>query len=431
MSFRATHAVAALVALALASGANAGGAKLAIQGRVVDPAARPIAGAKVYVYTAAPRLGVGSACPSCYPECGKSATTDKKGRFAFAGLSDQLLYRLLFVAEDRTPEFRDRVDPVAGAFDQVLRSRDTVLAAGLHATVGHVVDSRGQPVAGASVFPRGMQVDANGVMFGSLSGINARIDPVAITDADGEFRLIAPDSVQVWVLHVEARNLSPRVFPDVTSHGVGTLLELDPGANVTGVVLRDGQPVPGAVIGMSQVDRDAMSSVDPDTIAADERGRFTFSNVPASQDYCFSGVIGSMGPWALRSIVRTVGEDDSTTTLPPLAVEPGYRLQGRVSLSDGQPVPAGTELVLNRAFAPGTTVVPMDADGRFSLDGLPPETVSLKVRIRGYRIVPSTPGYVGKYGASVRIAMLRDREDVEIVLEPTPTRTAAGTSPRP
>jgi hypothetical protein len=34
--------------------------------------------------------------------------------------------------------------------------------------------------------------------------------------------------------------------------------------------------------------------------------------------------------------------------------------------------------------------------------------------------------------SGVRIAMLRDREDVEIVLDPNPaTKTAAGTSPRP
>src|SRR5262245_66453659 len=129
-----------------------------------------------------------------------------------------------------------------------------------------------------------------------------------------------------------------------------------------------------------------MPSVSPATIAADERGRFTFFNVPPAQDHVFSGVVGSMGPWALRSIVRTVGEADSVTALPPLAVERGFRLKGRVTLGDGKPVPAGTELTLARSLSAGAMVIPMDAEGRFDLEGIPPETVMLGIRVKGYRL---------------------------------------------
>jgi len=432
VTLQARLATSIAAAAVVAATAHAAETKLTIQGRVLTSAAKPLPGAHVYVYTAGPRVGVGSACPSCYPECGKSATTDGQGRFEIPQLSDRLLYELLFVADGRVPEFRERVDPLAGRLEQVLRVRDSVLAPGLRTTVGHVVDGHGVRVAGASVFTRGIQTADGSVMFGSLGHVNARIDEGAVTDASGEFRITGPDSIVRWVLLVKARNLSPNVFADVGAGADGGLLKLDVGATVTGRVLRNGQPVPGAVIGMRQVDGNAYSAVDADTIASDERGRFTFANVPPAQDYAFSGVVGSMGPWALRTTVRTVGETDSVTELPPLSLERGLRLKGRVTLSDGKPVPAGTELAIGRQLAAQPMLLALDADGRFEIEGLPPEAIDLLVRLRGYHLAPATPGYRGQWMSGVRIAMLHDRDDVQIVLDPNPPeKTASGASPRP
>ncbi len=259
-----------------------------------------------------------------------------------------------------------------------------------------------------------------------MARLNARIDPLAISDASGEFRLTGPDSVVAWVLHISARGSSPRVFPGAASARAPLLFKLESGATVTGTVMREGNPVPGAVIGIAQVDRDAFNSVPPDTIAADEHGQFTFANVPPSQDYAFSGIIESLAPWALRTIVRTVGEDDSVTTLPPLQLEMGHRLEGRVVLSDGKPVPPGTQLVLARELSGSFMQVPMDSTGHFELTGLPPETIQLSVRIKGYRVAPTTRGYMSSVRSGVRLPILRDYDGVEIVLEPTPP---AGSAP--
>jgi hypothetical protein len=437
MRIRLAFTAAVLATAAVATIASAAETKVALQGSVSGPGPRPIAGARVFVYTAQPREGVGSACPSCYPECGKSAVTDRKGRFTIAGLSDRLLYRLLVVADGHVPEFRTSVDPIAGPIEQVLRVRTSTPGPGLRRTIGHVVNSRGEPVAGATIMTRGIGVrredGAEGMMFGDFGRINARIDPVTITDTRGEFVLTGPDSISNWIVHVKARDLAPRVFPEVKAGGDAGLLRLETGALVTGTVSRDGKPAPGVVLGMRMVGGDATSSVDPDTIATDDRGRFEFWNVPANDDYAFSGVIGSMGSWALRTIVRTVGESDSVTRLPPLSLERGFRLRGRLSLSDAKPLPQGTELMLARTLGGKPLRIALDTDGHFELEGMPPETVQLMVRVRGYHIAPALARDVvtTKYG--VRIAMLRDREDVAIVLDPDPPATAKGqdATPRP
>jgi hypothetical protein len=426
----------ALLVAAAASGAPTTDVRLELKGRVLGERGKPLPGATVGIYTAGPRVGIGSACPSCYPECRKQTVTDAKGRFSLPGLSDQLLYNLLIIANGYFAQFVDHVDPRAAPVEATLHVRDTVLSAGLRTLVGHVVDPHGDPVVGASVEPVGIHrlmkdgpfAGQPSIMYGDLAHVNARIDPLAISDANGEFRLTGPDTVTAWVLQVTARGLSPGVFPEVANTGAPQLLELESGATVIGAVLREGRPVPGAVIGITQVDRKATNAVPPDTIAADENGRFTFANVPAGQDYAFSGIIESLRPWALRTVVRTVGENDSVTTLPPLSLEPGHRLGGRVVLSDGKRVLLGTQLTLGRSLAGNPVQVPMDSTGHFELTGLPPETIELRIRMKGYRIAAATRWYQGGPMGAVRIPILRDYDDVEIVLEPTPPVNAPATA---
>lgn len=395
-------------------------------GRVVNDAGKPLTGAKVHVYTAAPRDGVGAICPSCYPECAKSAFTDRQGRFVIPRVSTELVYRLLVVAPGRDPEFVTRVDPLAAPVSCSLRARDTVLAAGLRALRGRVLDPEGGPVVGATILPVGIQTGGDRTMFGDPHAMNARVDAVAVSDAEGAFRLVAPDSVESWVLQVAARGLAPHTFPDTPVGAESVELRLERGATVTGVLRREGEPVPHAVLAVTQLDQNAFNAVRPDTISTDEQGRFTFANVPANQDHAFAGILGTMGPWALRTIVRTVGENDSVTTLPPFQVERGHRLSGRVRLSDGRPAPPETKVLVSRALVGGAVGggLVVDSTGAFSLDGLPEETIELRVYLKGYRLSTTTRGYAGRMMGAVRIPMLRDRDDVEIVLEPAAARSA-------
>src|SRR4029077_3435686 len=122
---------------------------------------------------------------------------------------------------------------------------------------------------------------------------------------------------------VKARSLSPKNFPDVENGTKDALLKLEPGATLTGLVMRYGAPVQGVPICIDMVEREASTYVRLDTVATDAQGRYTLVNVPAGRDYALTSVVGALGPWALRTVVRTAGEDDSVTSLPPLHLERG------------------------------------------------------------------------------------------------------------
>jgi hypothetical protein len=88
----------------------------------------------------------------------------------------------------------------------------------------------------------------------------------------------------------------------------------------------------------------------------------------------------------------------------------------------------GTQLTLGRSLAGNPVQVPMDSTGHFELTGLPPETIELRIRMKGYRIAAATRWYQGGPMGAVRIPILRDYDDVEIVLEPTPPVNAPATA---
>src|SRR5258708_5620138 len=82
-----------------------------LNGQIKDVSGAAISGATVFVYTAAPKTGTSPFCPSCYPDCGKTAKSGVTGDFAISGLSSQLIFRLLVVAKGYAPQFVPRVEP--------------------------------------------------------------------------------------------------------------------------------------------------------------------------------------------------------------------------------------------------------------------------------------------------------------------------------
>src|SRR4051812_16331764 len=69
-----------------------------LSGMIQNEAGEPVKGARVFIYTAAPKEGIGVLCPSCYADCRKRGISDEQGRFAIEDLDPTLLFRVLVVA---------------------------------------------------------------------------------------------------------------------------------------------------------------------------------------------------------------------------------------------------------------------------------------------------------------------------------------------
>src|SRR6266481_7491221 len=80
-------------------------------GRVTHEDGSPVAKATVFIYTAGPKKGTASVCPSCYADCRKKAQTDAEGKFRIESLDPTLLFRLLVVAGGHESQFVPKVDP--------------------------------------------------------------------------------------------------------------------------------------------------------------------------------------------------------------------------------------------------------------------------------------------------------------------------------
>ncbi len=90
----------------------------ALVGKVTDQDGKPLAGVRVDISTAAPKVGSGIFCPSCYLDCGKWATTNEAGEFELKELDSTLKFRLLIASPGRVTAQTDLVDPQEGPVDR-------------------------------------------------------------------------------------------------------------------------------------------------------------------------------------------------------------------------------------------------------------------------------------------------------------------------
>ncbi len=105
--------------------------------------------------------------------------------------------------------------------------------------------------------------------------------------------------------------------------------------------------------------------------------------------------MGSPAEQHLASIPRdvTAPGDRQTLEVAELNLHPGHRLRGRVLFADGQR-PADVLAVLERSTAGDEQQQPLDANGTFTFEGVPSESVVLWFRtaganhVSGYRLSP-------------------------------------------
>ncbi len=340
--------------------------------------------ATVFIATAAPKTGSSTFCPSCYADCSKRARTDAQGGFKIEALDPQLTFQILAVAKGYQPKYVSRVDPAKGTPVKIeLEPIGSANAAPECSLRGRVVNPKGAPIQGAVVERQGIETKDGGGTWGSLPGI----DPLAVTDENGEFLITAKKPFEMMSVKVTARMYADKHFNRLASGATRHELVMTEGAALTGRVLLDGKPLADVSVGVSALDRTAGNYLGHFEIGTGARGNFMFLNLPPDADFHIYTIMSTMekfGSVATRQI--HTGKDGETTDAGDLVAGPAHRLAGRVVLSDGQPVPPKTRLLISREAAWDSMQVTLDKDGNFDVTGVPSETISLSIRAGGYHV---------------------------------------------
>lgn len=401
---------ACLILLTALPGADSG---YDLTGTVLTAEGQSLGGASVFISTARPRKGRGILCPSCYADCAKSAKTAEDGRFRIESLDRELLFRVLVVAEGAAPQFVEDVDPAKKPIEVRLARlpEDVAPKDTFH---GRVLDQRGKPIVGASVEPFGYKTPNR-----RWWGPNREVDPLAVTNLHGEFLITCRAPTEEIDVQVTAPRHAARIYQSLPTGAKGHELTLEDGAIVTGAILEDGQPVEGIVVGLCQTDRASASFLGPMSIATDEHGRFTFDAVyPQNEFYIYTTMLSGKGRGTIPIERFAVGESNTSLELGEFHLQATHRVSGRVVLSDGKSLPEPTHLLVSREEAWDSQQLALKPRGGFTVEGLPTEAIEFSVRLAGYRLAPNRNRFqiVGHGGVAVFVD--RDRDDLEIVLEP-------------
>lgn len=358
-----------------------------LTGTVVDASGAPMPGATVFIYTAGPKHGTSSLCPSCYADCQKKAQTGSDGRFKIGSLDPTLIFRLLVVASGHESQFVTKVDPANGAQKIILRPLTKAALKSNLRIKGMVIDGRGKPVRGAIISPEGVGM-GQGTQWG---GTDPYVEPMAVANELGRFVLFCKSNIVDMVYATADGRGVARQWVTLKPGG-DYLLRLQDGVAVTGQILREDKPLKGVMVGLTTTDRTCGNYFNCDPVATDSHGHFQLLNVPPDREFVFYAKMDSLhGEGMVPNKIFTTRDSDAVQNLGKLAVEPAFTLAGRVVLSDGKPVPAGTRLMLGREKAWDTTQVTLATNGSFEFTNVPAESVSLSVRIKGYKFSKRNP----------------------------------------
>jgi hypothetical protein len=393
-----------------AFGAN----NVTLTGKVTDDAGKPIEHATVMVYHAGVKHGYSTFCPSCYPDCGKRAFTDASGTYSFTSLNPDLWFELIVVHDGYVPLSIAKVDPYNGPPRPAVLKLRTGTEDLKRTVLGRVVDEHGNPLRDVAVQPKGIEGD-QGAVIGTIPGL----DPLGVTNDNGEFEISYLKPTSEMLLSVEARNKAPKYVVMPTGAERRTV-ELHEGALIRGRLVKDGHPVGGAEIGLIARERGGFGAelnlvgnpYEEIRVGTQEDGTFLLANVPFPVEWFLYGKMESLvGRGTAEPLSCTTSRSKQLLDVGDIQVTPGHRLDGRVVLSDGKPLPEGMRVVIKSDRAWDFQTASLGSDGRFEFAGL---------SAGSYSITPSVRGYALPKGAfEVSVFIDRDVSGWTIVLSPT------------
>jgi thiol-disulfide isomerase/thioredoxin len=397
----------------IASADNENDRRPNLTGAVLDEGGQPVTNAVVFIYTAGPKQGPSTFCPSCYADCRKRAATDGQGKFVIKDLDPDLLFRVLVAGGGWEPEFVSKVDPATKPLTVTLKPQPVVESPD-RKLQGRVVDAENKPVAGAVVSIRGV-TRSQSTQFGG----NDDVDQVAVSDGDGNFLITSRKPFDAAGVDVESRGFAKGIFQNLASGGEVHTLKLTAGATLMGRVVQNGKPLVGVEMNVSGANRESSVFVGDFSIATDADGKFLFANLPPRTEYILCGTMDSLGARGCISGKSIhAGDDGETSDVGDVEVQPAFVLAGQIRLTDGKSLPAHEHVQLSRESPWDSAQMETDEAGRFKFIGAPPEQVSVTARVPGYRL-SSRNGSLDRFNSFQLIGrMVTNKTDLVLEFEP-------------
>jgi hypothetical protein len=382
-----------LLLSALAASAASAADRVPLHGKVTDNQGTPLADATVMIYHASVKVGYSTYCPSCYVDCGKRAITDRAGGYTIAGLDPDLVFELAVIHDGHSAAFVKKVDPSAGPAPVAVLAPRTPVDDPARLFRGRVVDRGGQPLRLAVVEPFALEAEQGGRGAASIYGTIDGLEPMTLSNANGEFELAYRQKAIAMLAWVEARGMAPKLVKLAAGADRASFTVSD-GAVIRGRLVNQGQPVPNAEIGLIprtrwgggnhlQLFGEPYSEI---RIGTQADGSFAITNVPSGVDwylYAKMESIASLG--ATAPIECRTGKDGEAADLGDIAIQPGHRVRGKVTLGDGAPVAAGMRVSLGSEKAWDTQTVQLAPDGRFEFSGVASGKYQIFASVRGYQ----------------------------------------------
>lgn len=383
-----------------------------LTGTVLDSNGNPLADVTVMVYHAGVKVGYSTFCPSCYIDCGKHAVTDAKGTFEIKDLAPDLWFTLLAARDGYVPKMTKPIDPAKNPTVSVKLAAKPPTTDFSGTVRGRVVEQDGSPVPGAIVNPEGLNLGGKElsaifpaglpVLDGehSIWGTPKGLQPIAVTNKQGEFEISYDQPTSGMLLEIEARAMAPKVLALETGPQRHSVILTD-GATVAGRLIANGKPVPNALVGLMPVHPGVYSDhlkvlgdpYEETRIGTGPDGRFTIPNVPGPVDWYVYAKMDSISALGATSPIEVkVTHDGQYLETPDLVVRPGYRVRGTVLVSDNKPIPEGMRIQVDSATVWDSQIVPLAADGHFEFVNLPPGQYTVSVSVKGYHEKTSQDG---------------------------------------
>ena len=357
-----------------------------LAGKVVDSTGRPLARTTVMVYHAGVKTGFSTYCPSCYADCGKRVLTDLDGNFRIKSLAPNLWFELLAIQDGYVPTFSEKADPAKTPTVEIHLAPKPPSGDFSGTIRGHVVDESGFPISDAVVEPVGI-LEGKASIYGMVDGL----EPMAVTNKMGDFEISYARPVPKMLLNVEARAMAPKFITMPTGqerHSV-TLSE---GAAITGRIVANGKPISNAEIGLTPKNRGGFGGElaiigDPYKeirIGTNADGTFTATNVPEAKEWYVYAKMQSLSQGAVDPVEVQIKEKGQYVHAPDLVVHRGYRVIGKVVLSDKKPLPPGMRITIesDRVWDAQTTT--LAEDGNFKFANLPAGDYHISPAVKGY-----------------------------------------------